>query len=156
MKTLAQLKRDAYSGRLSLEMIERYGKTGSEIPERLRGIRKVIGANTVCIKLLNLDGAESKLPLPNARLVDYTDDELLIYEPAQREPNEQEQRTLKEAKRIYKDCAWKVKDFLRQSDCPWMSGEKKIQGKRYLTWKGKVLDNSIRGNVILRYKVYMD
>ncbi len=49
--TLADLKRDAKSGRLRLEFVERYGK---EIPEHLQGIREVIGANSVCIKLRNL------------------------------------------------------------------------------------------------------
>lgn len=34
MKTLADFKRDAASGKIKLEMVERYGKTGEEIPER--------------------------------------------------------------------------------------------------------------------------
>lgn len=42
MKTLADFKRDAASGKIKLEMVERYGKTGEEIPERYRGIRTVM------------------------------------------------------------------------------------------------------------------
>lgn len=42
MKTLADFKRDAASGKIKLELVERYGKTGEEIPERIRGIRIVI------------------------------------------------------------------------------------------------------------------
>ena len=53
MKTVAELKRDANGGKMSLEMIEWYGKTGDEIRETLRGIRKVLRANTVAIILLN-------------------------------------------------------------------------------------------------------
>lgn len=41
MKTLADFKRDAASGKIKLEMVERYGKTGEEIPERYRGIRTI-------------------------------------------------------------------------------------------------------------------
>ena len=43
MKTLADLKRDAGSGKLSLELIERFGKTGNEIKSTMIGIRKVVG-----------------------------------------------------------------------------------------------------------------
>lgn len=47
MKTLADFKRDAASGKIKLEMVERYGKTGEEIPERCRGIRTIQSVNTV-------------------------------------------------------------------------------------------------------------
>lgn len=47
MKTLADFKRDAASGKIKLEMVERYGKTGEEIPERYRGIRAIQSVNTV-------------------------------------------------------------------------------------------------------------
>lgn len=59
--TLAELKRNANSGKMKLELIERYGETGDDIIERLRGIRKVLRANTVGLILENLDGAESEL-----------------------------------------------------------------------------------------------
>ena len=39
MKTLADLKRDAKSGNMSMEMLEWYGKTGEDIKPILRGIR---------------------------------------------------------------------------------------------------------------------
>lgn len=41
MKTLADLKRDAASGKLSLELIERFGQSGDDIKSTMRGIRKV-------------------------------------------------------------------------------------------------------------------
>ena len=68
MKTVAELKRDANGGKMSLEMIEWYGKTGDEIKETLRGIRKVLRANTVAIILLNRDGNESEMRLNSAKL----------------------------------------------------------------------------------------
>lgn len=49
MKTLADLKRDAANGKIKFELMERYGKTGDEIPEKLRGIREVEKVNTVGI-----------------------------------------------------------------------------------------------------------
>jgi hypothetical protein len=49
MKTLAELKRDAKAGKISAILVERFGKTGTDIPEMLRGKRKVIDANSVGI-----------------------------------------------------------------------------------------------------------
>lgn len=60
MRTLADLKREAASGKIRFEMVERYGKTGDAIPKRCRGIRTVEKVNTddaftsglLCITLL--------------------------------------------------------------------------------------------------------
>ena len=40
--SLAELRREAKGQKIKFEMIERYGKTGEAIPERLRGIREVV------------------------------------------------------------------------------------------------------------------
>ena len=61
MKTLADLKRDAKSGNMSMEMLEWYGKTGEDIKLILRGIRKVEGANSVALLLRNNEGNTSEL-----------------------------------------------------------------------------------------------
>ena len=91
--TLAQLKRDAAEGRISLELIEWYGQTGLSIPDRLRGIREVSRINSVCIYLKHPDTmSESELRLERASLVKYTGDMLIIYAPAEREPTEAEQK----------------------------------------------------------------
>ena len=82
MKTLTDLKRDASSGRLSLELYAWHGKTGNGIPERIRGVRKVSGVNTVCLKLLSADGTESELRFVRAKLMDYDDKSLIIFAPA--------------------------------------------------------------------------
>ena len=59
--TLAELKREAKAGKIKFEMIERFGKTGEEIPEYCRGIREVARVNTVAIILVTADGKESEL-----------------------------------------------------------------------------------------------
>ena len=161
MKTLTDLKRDAGSGRLSLELYAWHGKTGDGIPERIRGIRKVSSVNTVCLKLLSADGTESELRFVRAKLLDYDDKSLIIFAPAHREPTEEERAVQAGAEKIMEesphDWFWKVKDYYRKSPCPWMApyGEKMIKGKRYLAHEDKVLDYAVRGDAILRYIVHM-
>lgn len=163
MKTLAELKREANTSRLSMEMIEWYGKVGDDIPERLRGIRKVKRSNSVAIILLNSEGKESELRIDSAKLIDYDGESLIIYNAGEREPNEEERAVLTEAKKIYEKYAdtynggyWQVKDFYKNCPCPYMYGMETIKGKRYQTHNGKVRDNSIKGDVLIKYKVYMN
>lgn len=160
MKTLAEFKRNAASGKMSLEIIERYGKSGNDIPTRLKGIRKVAKINTVCAMLLNESGETSELRFECASLFEYDGETLVIYEPGMREPTDQEQAVLKHIQAIYEKNRdtynggfWQVKDYVRNSPCPWMKLDKPIKGKMFIN--GKVRDNAIKGNVILRYKVYM-
>ena len=94
MKTLADLKRDAGSGKLSLELIERFGQTGNEIKSTMIGIRKVVGCNTVSLSLLNNDGNISELRFGSAKLIEYGDDTLTLYLAAHRELTEEEQKIL--------------------------------------------------------------
>ena len=159
--TLAQLKRDANSGSLALEMVERYGDTGEAIPERLRGRRKVLKANSVGLILLNADGKESTLDIDSAKLIDYTDDTLVVYNPGLREPTDEEKKVLDGIRSIYQKYAntynggyWQGKDFGMKSSCPWMLGYDKIRGKRYESHNGMVRDNAVRGEQCLKYKVY--
>ena len=161
MKTLAELKRDAQSGKINFELIERFGDTGDAIPERLRGIRKVARVNTVEIMLVNNDGIESGLRYGSAKLVEYTGDTLTIYNPGRREPTEEERKVLDEAEEIKRrhdksyDCGyWALKDYFEKCACPWMSGFDTVKGKKYETWSGKVVDHSIKGDAVLKYKVY--
>lgn len=163
MKTLADLKRDAASGKMSLEIVERFGKTGNDIPAKMQGIRKVIGSNTVCIKLLNNNGEESELRFDCAKLMEYDGETLVIYNPGRREPTAEEKMVLYGVKSIYekyKDSYnggfWQAKDYVKNSACPWMAGNGFIKGKMYEQHSGKVVDKSIKGDVILRYIVHMD
>lgn len=161
--TLTQLKRDANSGKMSLEMIERYGKTDN-FPDRLKGVRKVKKSNTVALILLNADGKESELRFDSAKLIDYTDNNLIIYAPAERDLTEEESKVLKEVERLekeyykenpYGEFYWHKKRYFENCSCPWMSGFETIRGKKYM-YNGKVMDNSIKGKAILKYNVYMN
>lgn len=151
-KSLAQLKRDAKTGNMSLELIERFGSTGDDIPERLHGIRKVVSCNTVGFILKNANGQQSELRFENAKLTEYEGDTLTIYEPAYRDPNEIELAVLAEARKIEEDyeknCPWgnsywTRRKYILNSPCPWLSGSEKRCGKSYNF--DKVRDTSIRG-----------
>ena len=103
MKTLADFKRDAASGKIKLELVERYGKTGEEIPERIRGIRTVSRINTVAIFLANENGVESELRFDSAKLVEYDGKSLTIYERGERDLTEQEKKILADWQKIEDD-----------------------------------------------------
>ena len=91
--SLAALKRHANSGTMYLEMTEWYGKTGADIKVRLQGIRKVLGANSVALKILNNTGETSECRLDHgATLVDYDGENLVIYAIGKRKPTEEEQK----------------------------------------------------------------
>lgn len=159
---LADLKRDAASGKIKLELVERYGKPGEEIPERIRGIRTVSRINTVAIFLVNDNGIESELRFDSAKLVEYDGKSLTIYERGERDLTEQEQKILAGWQKIeaeyekqnpYSDTYWKKKDYFKHCPCPWLAGFETVRGKRY-NYNGKVLDNQVRGNAILKYNVY--
>ena len=94
MKTLAELRRDARSGRMSVEMLEWYGKTGEDIKPILRGIRKVEGANSVALLLKNNEGNTSELRIKYATLVEYDGENLTVYDAGHRNLTEEEKKIL--------------------------------------------------------------
>ena len=166
MKTLTELKRDAASGKLKLELVERFGKTGESIPERLRGIRSAVGVNTVAIKLQNGNGEVSELRLPRSSLVSYDGKTLTVYQPGLRAVTDGEREVLRGAEAVKacyeqqypgSDPYYKLVRYYAESPCPWMRpyGDEK-QGKRYDAQKDKVLDRSVKGEVALRYLVHAD
>ena len=160
--TLADLKRDAASGKIRFEMVERYGKTGEAIPERCRGIRTVEKVNTVAILLKTADGQTSELRFDSAKLVEYDGENLTIFERGERDLTEQEKAILAEWERIqadhiaknpWSDCYWKKVDYFKNCPCPWLAGFETVKGKRY-TYNGKIVDNQIRGTAILKYRIH--
>lgn len=162
MKTLAQLKRDAASGNMILTIIERFG--GTDIPDRMKGPRKVVGQNTVSLKLLNNDGKESELRFGSASLIEYDDNTLTIYNPGFRDLNDKEREILRQAKEKadkyladypYGNTYWIRKSFIEKSDCPYLFGYEFKKGKKYDTSKEKIQDKAIKGEAILRYSVAM-
>lgn len=164
MATLAQLKRDADSGRMSVMLLWRFGKTRNDIPREMRGVRKVFRANSVGL-VLELNGKESTLYTDSAKLVEYDGKMLTFYRAGYRPPTEEERFVLntwlsKETayyqKNPFGNCYGMRKDYFAASTCPWMDGMNKIRGKKYCPEKDKVLDYSVRGEMILRYEVFID
>ena len=114
---------------------------------------------------LELNGKESTLYIASAKLVEYDGKTLTIYRPGYRPPTAEERFVLNtwkttEDKYIqenpFGDCFGKRKAYFASSTCPWMDGINKIRGMRYCPEKDKILDFSVRGEMILRYEVYLD
>ena len=165
MKTLAELRRDARSGNMSMEMLEWYGKTGEDIKANLRGIRKVEGANSVALLLRNNEGNISELRVRYATLVEYDGVNLTVYEAGHRDLTEDEKKILSEWERIEKEYLeknpfaetfWKRRDYFSKCSCPWLYGTDTVKGKRleYVDHEPKIRDREIRGVAVLKYKVY--
>ena len=169
MKTLSDLKRDAKSGKISGEMIVRFGS--KDIPEKLQGIRKIVDANTVGITFLNLDGKKSECTIKCASLVEYTDEFLTIYSPGIRELNEEEQKIINEWKSITETEAYKKqsnidalsdgsttfyqeKRFFESRGFDYLRGFDEQKGKKYDFNTQKIKDNAIKGEILLQYKIY--
>lgn len=164
MKTLADLKRDIISRKIRFELIERFGKTGAEIPERFRGIRTIEKVNTVSALLKNPEGMTAEFRFPSAKLVEYDGETLTIFERGERALTEQEQKILADWKKIeddyylknpYGDAYWKRKKYFNSCSCPWLAGYETVKGK-YYKHNGKVLDSQVRGDAILKYRIYWE
>lgn len=161
MKKLSDLKRDAENGSILFELIERFGESGNEIPERLRGVRTVDSVNTVAIMLKNSDGKTSELRIPPASLAEYTGDKLVIYSPGLRELNETEKALIDEWKEKesslgeHVDGYWAKKRFfcLEHPQYKYLAGWDKQAGKRYCMTTNTVSDSKIKGTPILIYNI---
>ena len=164
-KSLAQLKIDI--GNLEFKMVYRFGE---DIPERLQGWRKAIGANSNSITLLNADGRESWLELERASLVEYTDNSLTIYNAGLRELTAEEQRIMDgwKAKSSTKDFQermwadamtdgsstyWSEVAYFGKNNAKYLMGTEWERGCKYDYNTGKVYDKKIKGNVQLQYEI---
>lgn len=171
MKTLADLKKDAKSGKLSAEMIIRCGS--NEIIERLQGRRKIVDANTVGIFFQNKDGKKSELPLPYASLVEYDGNTIKVYRPGFRDLNATEQSALDEWNKIaetekYKEQAandmmtdgsqtyWQEKAFFEKRNLKYLMSCSPENGLRYIAKDSKIQDKAIKGEIDFLYNVYND
>lgn len=150
--TLAKFVRDAKAG-MSLELIERFGKTGDEILERLRGERKITKVSTYKMELINAQGQTSYLCFNSAKLVEYDGEYLTVYDPIRRELTSDEQHVLDKINSI-KDFSCKF-EYIKSSPCHWISpyGSKQIKGKTFIPHENKVIDRSMRGKRSLKYRV---
>ena len=164
MATLAQLKRDANSGKMSVILMWRFGATGDNLPPNLRGMRKVLKANSVGL-VVETNGKGSTLYIDSAKLVDYDGKFLTVYRAGYRVPTAEERFVLNTwnsmeteyfQKNPFGDCFGKRKAYFASSACPWMDGITKKCGKSYVSHKDKVLDQSVRGEMALCYQVFME
>lgn len=160
MKTISELKREVNKGNVYFEMVYRYG---NDIPERLQGKRKGLGANSVAISIQRQDGQPSELRLPHASLIEYDGETLTIYQAGERELNETEQALLNELETAeneynktnpYGDYFWQKKAYWRaHREHYYLAGWEWHRGKYYDAFENKVKDSAIKGAKILEYKI---
>lgn len=162
--TLAQFKRDAATGKMGLELLERFGKKSEDFY-----ICPVVEVHQKFVVLKKKDGRTSQLDLNYASLVEYDGETLKVYSVGLRELTDLEKSVMDGWKKItdteeYKEQAYrdamtdgsstyyKDKGYFMNSPCPYLyldDGDKKYD---YNT--GKVYDPKVKGNCILKYKVY--
>lgn len=174
LKSRTQLFRDLKDKSIALELIERFGN--SDIPMVMRGVRKVGKVNTVGCQLISSSGRESYLEIPRSSLVDYSDDELIIYTPGYREPTEEEEEVMNEWSKIADSDDYKERakiDLLTDGSSTYYQEKKFFTDKNmlYLMMKDKngkgiefakrnngdkewLADPAVKGEKILVYKVH--
>ena len=162
--TLAQFKRDASTGKMGLQLLERYGKKVEE-----DYICPVIEVLTRSVKLRKKDGNVSWLDLDYASLVEYDGDTLKVYSVGLRELTDLEKSVMDGWKKLsdndeyreqaYRDMMtdgsttyYKEKSYYDNTPCPYLFNEQ--NGKKYDYNTGKLYDPKIKGDCILKYKVY--
>lgn len=173
MKTRAEFFRDAKENKITLELIERFGN--KDIDENMQGKRKIGKVQSNGVYLINENGKKSFLELAKASLMEYTEDELRIYNAGYREMTEKEKQVMKEWETISN-----TEDYKRQAQIDAMSDgsstyytekrffiNKKMEylmgvsngaknlifSKYYNGEKECIRDENVKGEVILAYRV---
>ena len=88
--SLSQLKHFALNCGVKLELIERFGKTGDDIPTKLRGIRSIYAVHTKSFDLLSEDGSTSSLGIERASLVSFDGPMMTVHKAGIRPMNDKE------------------------------------------------------------------
>lgn len=162
--TLAQFKRDAGTGKMGLQLLERFGKKVEDFY-----ICPVIEVHNKFVVLKKKDGRTSQLDLDYASLVEYDGEMLKVYSIGLRDLTDLEKSVMDGWKKItdteeYKEQAYrdvmtdgsstfyKDKYYFENSPCPYLYLEQ--NGKKYDYSTGKVYDPKVKGNCILKYKVF--
>lgn len=169
MKTLADLKRDAKSG--TLEGRFTYHSMWQDgLPERLQGWRRIVDSNSVAIFFLTADGRKSELRLEKSSLVEYDGSSLTVYFAGYRDLNEAERRVMDEWNRISSTPDFKAREeadaltdgsstywskvaYFRKAGMEYLMGNEKQHGLKYDWNLMKVRDDSIKGEVGMRYEI---
>ena len=168
MKTLADLKRDAKSGKLFGIMVVRCGTT--DIPERLAAKRQITDANSVAIFFKMQNGVKSELRIDRASLLEYTEESLTIYNEGFRDLNAQEQAIMNEWKEIANrienikqyeidmltdgsQMFYKKKVFFHNKGYSYLTGFDEEKGLKYDYSTQKIRDKSIKGAISMQYRL---
>lgn len=169
MKTLADLKRDAKTGMYEGRMIVRCGST-TDIPEKLRGWRRIQSSNSKAVFFLRDDGKLSELRVEKSSLVEYDGDYLTTYRAGYRDLNDKEKKVMdgwksysgtpdfKERAKVdvYTDGSstyWSKVAYFKKSGMEYLMGLEKQGGLKYDLRTGKVQDDSIKGEVDMKYEI---
>lgn len=162
--TLAEIKRKADAGNMYLELVERFGSQGADIPERFRGVRRVLRSASFGL-VLEFGSKESRLVIDSAKLVECDGHSLTVYNAGHRELTEEERSILDQWRAFEKDYwnknpfgngPWVYrKKFFKDHGYPYMAGYDIVQGKKYLEHEDKVLDMQVRGIPVCRYNVVL-
>jgi hypothetical protein len=167
MKTFAELKRNADSGNYYIEMVYRYG---DEIPDRLKGIRQLVGSKTKAILIRTNDNKVSQLDIDNTNLIDISDNALIIYNSGFRELTNQEQEIMNIWKKIANEpdnqkqaetdlltdgstMFWKKKGFFTGLNAGYLLGHEKEKGEKYDFNTGKIRSDKVKGDKIMEYRI---
>ena len=164
----AEFIRDAKKGNIKLKLVGgvNYEWIKEKRPQNLNA-RSIVKVQTNAIYLEGQEnrGKGSYLGLPAASLMDYDGKVLSIYNPGIREMNEEEKDNVAKAdaereryqkENPYSDSFWHMKYWYQNCSTPWIyfgcdevKGKKAAQGENI----GKIIDNSIRGELVLQYVI---
>lgn len=148
-KTLAQLKMDAKTGRLFVKMIIRNGSTN--IPEVLQGGRQVVDYVGDSLIILNNDDRRSTLKIESAKLIEYTDSHITLYNPGLRDLTQEEIDIMNLTSEI--DSFWDKKRAFIELGYIYLLGNKVERGLRYDYNTNKVYDNKVKGDISIKYEI---
>ena len=159
--TLKELKDLCKQKKVSFELIEWYGNTGEQIPEKIRGIYDVTSTFLTMVYIRNAhDNAVGIQFLKTLFVIE--NDILTVYEAGTREPDADEQKLLDDwaaklehykKKHANLDVYWQKTDFFVKAERGYLAGDYTQNGLKYDENTGKIIDESIKGKVILKYRI---
>lgn len=167
MKTFSELKRLADTQSAFIEMVYRFG---DEIPDRLKGVRQLVGSKTKAILIKTNDNRISHLEIDNTNLIDITDNALIVYNAGLRELTQAEKDILEAWRKIANEpnnqrqaetdlltdgstMFWKKKRFFMDRNASYLLGYEKERGEKYDYNTGKIRSDKVKGDKIMEYRI---
>jgi hypothetical protein len=167
MKTFSDLKRLADTQSAFIEMVYRFG---DEIPDRLKGVRQLVGSKTKAILIKTNDGKVSQLDIDNTNLIDISDNALIVYNSGFRELTQAEKDILQAWEKIANETEnqkqletdiltdgsiifWKRKRFFTERNYSYLLGHEKERGEKYDHNTNKIKSDKVKGDKIMEYRI---